>query len=347
MPSVSIALTTYNGQQHLEAQLKSLVDQSARISDLVVCDDGSTDRTVTIIRQFSTAAPFPVRLIENPSRLGYRANFMQAAAVCSGELIAFCDQDDVWQRDKVSKVVHAFADADVSLVFHDAQLTDQVDRPIARLFGGRKAKTFEPLSLRPWKIIPGLVQTFRRSLLRFTPLHQMSIDPFAPAEKMSHDIWYPFWASVFGKVVYIPDLLVDYRQHGSNASGWLHTRLSDFIRDNIANAQAYAAANVIISQNRLELLEQARELTEPHEQPKIQTAIEFYRALHPLNEGRASIYGNPSLSARARALFDLVRQGAYANGGNRSLGLDALLLDAFVGVLSSTLGRHTIGPASR
>lgn len=346
MPSVSIALATYNGQHHLEAQLKSLVDQSLPVSELVVSDDGSTDHTVAIVQHFSTGAPFAVRLIENPIRLGYRKNFMQAAAACSGDLIAFCDQDDVWHRDKLAKIVPAFADADVSLVFHNAQLTDEAGRPIARLFRSSSPKTFQPLSLRPWKIVPGLVQAFRRALLRFTPLHEISVDPFAAGEKMSHDIWYPFWASVLGKIAYIPDTLLDYRQHGGNTSGWLHTRLSDFVRDNIANAEDYAAANVIISQNRMELLERAQELADQIDRAKIQAAIEFYRALHPFNEGRACIYRERSFVARARRLLTLLAQGAYTRG-NCSLGLDALLLDASVGVPSSRLGRSINSPASR
>jgi glycosyltransferase involved in cell wall biosynthesis len=346
MPTLSIALATYNGQRYLRAQLKSLVDQSVRPSELIVADDGSSDHSLAIVREFSAQAPFPVRVIENPARLGYRANFIQATAACSGDLIAFCDQDDVWHRDKIAKVVDAFDDTDVVLVFHDAQLVDEAGRMIARLFGGR-SKTFAPLSMRPWKIVPGLVQTFRRSLLRFAPLHELSADPFARAEKMSHDIWYPFWASTLGKIGYISDILVDYRQHGGNVSGWPHTWLSDFVRENIANAEIYAAANVIISQNRMELLQRGTDLADPADRPKLQAAIEFYRALHPLNEGRASIYRERSFAARASRLLSLLTRGAYTSGGNCSLGLDALLLDTFVGVPSSRLGRDTSEPASR
>src|SRR3954465_5140409 len=117
MPTLSIALATYNGQKYLAAQLKTLVDQSVRVSELVVADDSSTDHSLAMLREFSARAPFPVRIIENATRLGYRANFVQATEACSGELIAFCDQDDLWHRDKLAIVSQAFDDPDVLLVF--------------------------------------------------------------------------------------------------------------------------------------------------------------------------------------------------------------------------------------
>jgi glycosyltransferase involved in cell wall biosynthesis len=88
----------------------------------VVTDDGSSDETLAILAEFATIAPFPVRIHRNTVRLGYRANFMQAAGLCSGSLISFCDQDDVWRRDNLEQVVAGFDDPDVLLVFHNASL---------------------------------------------------------------------------------------------------------------------------------------------------------------------------------------------------------------------------------
>jgi glycosyltransferase involved in cell wall biosynthesis len=338
MPAISIALATYNGENHIAAQLKSLVDQAGQIAELVVADDGSTDHTLAIVRKFSANAPFPVRIVENPTRLGYRANFMQAAAACQGELIAFCDQDDIWRRDKLASVVNAFANPDVLLVFHNARLVDDAGRETGTLFRSRAAKTFPPLSMRPWTIIPGLTQTMRSSLLRFTSLYPQSIDPYVRSERMSHDIWCPFWASVLGSIAYLPDTLVDYRQHGANTSGWPQASWSVYLREQISNAETYTEANAISSRNRLDLLAQARALVGPHEAARIDAAIAYYKALHALNESRLGIYRGPSVAARTRALLDLVRQGAYTRGG---LGLDALVLDAFIGLPSSRIGRGT------
>jgi glycosyltransferase involved in cell wall biosynthesis len=59
---VSVALCTFNGSKHLEAQLNSFLSQLRRPDELVVCDDGSVDRTVEILNSFAGRANFPVRI---------------------------------------------------------------------------------------------------------------------------------------------------------------------------------------------------------------------------------------------------------------------------------------------
>jgi len=334
-PTVSIALATFNGEKYLPGQLESLVQQRSPISELVVTDDGSSDTTVPLLREFAATAPFPVHIFQNSERLGYRINFMQAAAACTGDLIAFCDQDDVWHPDNTNLVAHAFADPEVMLVFHNADLIDERGRRKGKLFRQKDAKIYLPLSIKPWMIVPGVVQALRRPLLRFTSLHPRSIDPYCPAEPMSHDLWYPFWASVLGKIAYIPDTLVEYRQHGENTSGWPHASWLAYLHENIVNAEEYTTANVVNTGNRLELLEAARAVVELSELPRIETALRFYKELHALNERRLEIYRPGGIGRRAQALTSLVREGAYA----RSLGYDALVLDTFIGLPTARIGR--------
>ncbi len=334
-PTISIALATFNGEKYLPRQLESLVQQRSPITELVVTDDGSSDTTVPLLREFAATAPFPVHIFQNSERLGYRVNFMQAAAACTGDLIAFCDQDDVWHPDNTNLVANAFGDPEVMLVFHNADLIDERGRRKGKLFSEKNAKVYPPLSIKPWMIVPGVVQALRRPLLRFTSLHPRSIDPYCPTEPMSHDLWYPFWASVLGKIAYIPDTLVEYRQHGENTSGWPHASWLAYLHENIVNAEEYTAANVVNTGNRLELLEAARAVVEPSELTRLETALRFYRELHALNERRLEIYRSGGIGRRAHALTALFREGAYA----RSLGYDALVLDAFIGLPTARIGR--------
>ena len=71
MTTVSIALCTYNGERFLDAQLASLVEQSHRPDEVVICDDDSSDATLGIIQTFADTAPFKVRLFRNSQNLGY------------------------------------------------------------------------------------------------------------------------------------------------------------------------------------------------------------------------------------------------------------------------------------
>src|SRR5579872_6862490 len=100
---ISVALTTYNGERYLESQLESLVTQQRPPYELIVGDDGSTDRTLEILQRFAARAPFAVQVTKNAERLGWQRNFAAVALRCAGDYVAFCDQDDVWRADKLAR----------------------------------------------------------------------------------------------------------------------------------------------------------------------------------------------------------------------------------------------------
>ncbi len=116
--TVSIAMATYNGAKYISYQLETLARQSFLPAELVVTDDGSSDETLNILDTFSTAAPFPVRVFRNATRLGYEENFLKAASLCTGDLIAFCDQDDLWMEQKLSLCSKYFAEPSIEGVIH-------------------------------------------------------------------------------------------------------------------------------------------------------------------------------------------------------------------------------------
>src|SRR5262245_16810834 len=121
----SIAMAAFNGQSYIREQLNSLGEQILLPFELVVCDDGSSDETVNILQEFQKQAPFPVKIYQNPSRLGFADNFLHAASKCSGEWIAFCDQDDIWFPEKLLSVSEAIENTrarDLVLVTHSVQM---------------------------------------------------------------------------------------------------------------------------------------------------------------------------------------------------------------------------------
>ena len=105
MTSVSVAMATFNGARYVRQQLDSLAVQSHLPSELVITDDCSTDETLELLNNFAANAPFPVFVHQNESRLGYRGNFLHATTLCSSDLVAFCDQDDIWDRCKLEVCV--------------------------------------------------------------------------------------------------------------------------------------------------------------------------------------------------------------------------------------------------
>lgn len=128
---LSVAMCTYNGAQYLQEQLDSIAGQSRLPDELVVCDDGSTDVTLEILEDFQKGASFPVKIYRNETNLGPIKNFEKAIMLCSGDIIALSDQDDVWMPQKLEKFKKALKDhPNAGYVFSNALLVDEMLRPL-------------------------------------------------------------------------------------------------------------------------------------------------------------------------------------------------------------------------
>ena len=220
----SVALCTYNGVAYLPDQLASLAAQTRLPDELVVRDDASADDTPDVIRAFAARAPFPVRFERNADRLGSTRNFDGTIAACSGDLIALCDQDDVWRPDKLAALERRFQDSPgVGLVFSDADLVDEALRPIgARLwtrigFDSRRRRFWQArgalTALVPGRIVTGATMAFRsafRTLVLPTP------EGIAP---MIHDGWIALAIAAVAGVAFMEEPLIAYRQHGAQQVG--------------------------------------------------------------------------------------------------------------------------------
>ena len=338
MGSVSIAMATLNGARYLEVQLHSIAAQSRTPDELVVCDDGSTDETVNLIERFARTAPFPIRIARNSERLGYKRNFIKAANLCRGELIAFCDQDDVWAQNKLQRIISAFKDPEVLFAFHNATVVDARRSPVGQTFARTTATLYSPLDLPPWTIIPGFSQVFRRSLLRYSHLHDQSVDVYCPSEVMPHDQWFLFLASVLGTAAYLPERLAQYRQHRANSSGWLPSRPLAYAFHSVTHARYYARSASAAVENRLSLLAHMRQHSAGTEADRISSAVEHYLSVQRYAELRNRLYESKSLRRRVQSIVSLVKARAYTHR-RANFGLSNLVLDMCVGL--------PLGPAFR
>ncbi len=126
---ISVALCTYNGDSFLRQQLESIQQQTRLPDELVVCDDRSTDQTIVIVREFAATVSFPVVIVQNPETLGSARNFEQAIRLCTGDLIALSDQDDIWYPNRLQRSEQEFiAHPRAGLVFSDADIIDDQNR---------------------------------------------------------------------------------------------------------------------------------------------------------------------------------------------------------------------------
>jgi glycosyltransferase involved in cell wall biosynthesis len=341
MISVSVAMATYNGQRFIRRQLDSLAAQQHLPSELVITDDASTDETVAIAEQFAKVAPFAVHIHRRDKRLGYSANFMGAANLCTSDLIAFCDQDDIWFPQKLALCIEPFRDPAVLLAYHNAQVVTEEGEPHGRLDHFASAPRTLPLSCYPMQYTQyalGFTEVFRRSILDFSDLWEMSLDRKDLTARMAHDQWVFFISSVFGSIVYIDKALASYRQHGSNLYGWARPlSFMDYISvflsnpaDDINGLQQVAARCACILENM------GHNTTDSwHHLATLGAAR--YRLLEELYNKRKMLYTSTFLTERVRAFHRVISTGGYRPKRSWGLGRKALLRDLCLGVPAAHL----------
>lgn len=219
---ISIALCTFNGEEYLAEQLLSIAAQSRTPDELVICDDLSSDKTLSIITRFASDVGFPVHFHVNRQNVGSTANFAKAIALCDGDIIALSDQDDVWAPEKLERLASIFSThEDIGLVFTDAEVVDldlhsmgsnlwdwTFSRKEQELFNA--GRPFEVLMKR--NVVTGATMAFRS---RFREL----ILPFHTDTRLIHDGWIALIIAAVAEIVALPERLIKYRQHSTQQLG--------------------------------------------------------------------------------------------------------------------------------
>lgn len=220
---ISVALGAYNGAKFLPEQLESFLAQTRLPDELVVGDDCSTDETAAIVEKFAETAPFPVRLEINRKNSGSTKNFERAILRCTGNLIFLADQDDVWLPEKIERIEAEFEkNTETALVFSDAELVDESLAPLGQNLwdftfpkemrkAARKGKMLEVLIKQA--TVTGATTAFRSGFREiFAPIP-------TDVPNLIHDEWIALVIASQGKVAFIEEPLIKYRQHAQQQLG--------------------------------------------------------------------------------------------------------------------------------
>ncbi|MFS0771532.1 glycosyltransferase family 2 protein [Sphingomonas sp. 1P08PE] len=216
MMKIDVALATFNGAAYLDAFLDSLDRQDYADVSLVVADDGSTDRTIELLRRRSGPS---AKIFPNEGDKGVIGNFNTALTLTAADHVALADQDDVWLPGKLSRLSSLLSALEgqklgPALVFSDLNVVDRDLEIIHRSFFASGHKSINACHLQDFIVsnhIPGCSMMVNRSLLDLAlPI---------PSAVMMHDWWLALVAVTFGIVGRIEEPLVLYRQHGGNTLG--------------------------------------------------------------------------------------------------------------------------------
>lgn len=215
-PLVAILMCTYNGEKFLAEQLDSFLNQTHKNIVLWISDDGSTDSTLDIVKEYQGNFPKNrLKIVKGPGK-GSVINFL--SILCHSDLkadyYAFADQDDIWEKEKISTALSKAGNfpEDTAILYGSRTKTvdeNGVEMGYSAIFS--KAPCFKN----------ALVQSIaggNTMLMNNTAADIMR--KAGPMEVISHDWWaYILISGAGGKVIYddYPSLL--YRQHGNNQIG--------------------------------------------------------------------------------------------------------------------------------
>ncbi len=216
---LSVALCTYNGEKYIEEQIRSILEQTVPVDEIVVCDDGSTDNTVAIVARLADVSTVPIRLHRNDAGLGVVGNFKKATALCQGDIVFYSDQDDRWHLDKVAEVTDYFKyHPDCSVVFTDALIINS-EGEYKEKYGNLFQMTFQKEEQRMFHAgmelesflarnhATGATMAVKRNFLE-------EAHPFQLCTKnILHDYALALRATELGVLGVIHKPLIDYRRH--------------------------------------------------------------------------------------------------------------------------------------
>ena len=215
---ISVLLSTYNGEKYLNQQLDSLLSQTYKNFEIIARDDGSQDKTLEILHSYN------ITIIDSKKNLGAKGSFgallEYAAQNTESEYFMFCDQDDVWERDKIEKTLAKMHEIEISC--HEMPILVHTDLNVV----DENLKVLDN-SMWNYEHINPKLNTLNRLLIQNTitgctvminkKLAQISLQ--IPDEAVMHDWWIGLVASKFGKIDFIDEPTIQYRQHGGNSIG--------------------------------------------------------------------------------------------------------------------------------
>lgn len=231
---ISIALTTYNGEQFISEQIDSILNQTWTDFELIICDDCSNDSTFEILKKYAQI-DHRIKVFKNEKNLGFLKNFEKAILLCSGEYIALSDQDDIWLDNHLEVLINNIAN--YSLIGGNAILVDSNNSELGITLLQSLPVDYIPESQTDFEFhllhenfLQGAAILFKKDLVE-------KALPFPQGIKF-HDWWLSLVACSDKGITYIDTPILRYRQHSSNVTTNEKYNLINKVKKALINSKA-------------------------------------------------------------------------------------------------------------
>lgn len=217
--TIDILLATYNGEKYIKEQIDSILEQTYKNIRLIISDDCSTDSTQEILREYEQKDK-RIKLCLQENNLGVVKNIEFLLKQVESKYYMLSDQDDVWLPEKVEKSLETLLKQNADLVFGDLEVVDKDLNTIYQSFGDfmllnkkiHKYLNSDKLNYIYNCVTGCTILAKKETIEKILPL---PID----SKYLIHDHWIGLMVSIYGKVAYIPEKYIKYRQHGNNQVG--------------------------------------------------------------------------------------------------------------------------------
>ncbi len=222
MTKISVALCTYNGEKFLRQQIDSILNQTLKVDEIVVCDDGSADKTSQILNDYQKKFPETFRIYINEKNLRSVKNFEKAISLCTGEIIFLSDQDDIWENNKVEAFNTFFTlNKQTDVLCSNGYIINESDQKqdlytvwdVPEFLGANKQEIdYFKIFATIGNFATGAAMALRKSILP-------QVLPFPNIEGLHHDEWIALISSEQKKFAFLNEKLFSYRIHNEQQVG--------------------------------------------------------------------------------------------------------------------------------
>ena len=271
---VDILMATYNGEKYLRPQIDSILNQTFKDFNLIICDDCSKDSTWQILEEYQKRDS-RVKIIKNEKNLGYNKNFEKLLSYVESDYFMLSDQDDFWLENKVEESYKKITSENLNLVCSDLEVVDGDLNTIHKSMWEfwpdyniktkiKKSKDYRSCLMT--NCITGCTTIINSKLIpKLVPL---------PGYPIVHDWWIGLVAGSMGEIGYIEKPLIKYRQHGNNQIGYVATKtiykFSGTLRKHLINNHIQI----------LEVLKKRKEVLNPDLLPVVEDGIKYLKSIY-------------------------------------------------------------------